>query len=189
METVDDSNLNGFALNRYFDFNTALIEFHNLFNKEIVDERAVAILGGTFLEMALEHILRAYLPEGEKEVNGLFETNGPMATFSNKISLCFCLGLIDVVIKDDLTLVRKIRNRFAHDLYATFSNDQIKSWSDALSFHTISMMMKAPKGATSLQIFQVGVNQLISHLHGCIGMSSKEKREIKRDLSHFKLKT
>ncbi len=186
METEDDSSLSGFTLVRYFDFNAALIEFHNLFNKEIVDERAVAILGGTFLEMALEHILRAYLPEDEKEVNGLFEPTGPIATFSNKISLSFCLGLIDNVIKDDLTFVRKIRNRFAHDLYATFTNEQIKSWSAALSFHTISMMMKTPKGATEVQIFQVGVNQLISHLHGCIGMSSKEKRKIKRELGQFK---
>jgi hypothetical protein len=187
MKNENDSNISGIALDRYFDFNAALIEFHNLFNKEIVDERAIAILGGTFLEMALEHILRAYLPDGEKEVNGLFEQNGPMATFSNKISLCFCLGLIDEVIKDDLTLVRKIRNKFAHDLYATFKNEKIKSWSTGLSFHTISMMMKTPADANEVQIFQVGVNQLISHLHGCIGMSSKEKREIKRDLGQFKL--
>ena len=58
METTDNNSiLSGQPLERYFDFNAALLEFHNLFNLETKDERAIAILGGTFLEMALEHVL------------------------------------------------------------------------------------------------------------------------------------
>lgn len=76
-----DSNkyVTGKALQRHFDFNKALFEFHNLFNGERKDGRAIAILGGTFLEMALEHCLRAFLPEDEKEVDRLFQHNQPAA--------------------------------------------------------------------------------------------------------------
>jgi type I restriction enzyme S subunit len=61
--------LTGKAVERYFDLNKALFEFDNLFPYEGKDERSIAILGGTFLEMILEHILLAFLPEDEKEVN------------------------------------------------------------------------------------------------------------------------
>jgi DNA-binding MltR family transcriptional regulator len=96
-------------------------------------------------------------------VEKLFEFNQPLGNFSNKINIAFCLGLINKLVKKDLDLVRKIRNKFAHDLFTSFEDSQIKSWSKELKFHEISMLTKPPTGATELQIFQVGVNQLISH--------------------------
>ncbi|WP_134090918.1 hypothetical protein [Olivibacter sp. XZL3] len=58
--------LKGKAAERYFNQNDALREFHNLFTYESKDDRTIAILGGTFLEMILEHILYAFFPEGER---------------------------------------------------------------------------------------------------------------------------
>lgn len=173
------------ASERHFQFNTALFEFHKLFNEEKTDERAIAIIGGTFIEMALEHVLKGFFPENDKEVEKLFEFNQPLGNFSNKINIAYCLGLIDRLIKKDLDLVRKVRNKFAHDLYVTFEDPQIKSWSKELKFHEIGMMMKAPDDATELQIFQVGVNQIISHLSGLSSVNIKEKRQIKDDLKQF----
>ena len=43
------------------------------------------------------------------------------------------------------------------------------------------MMMKPTDGATELQIFQVGVNQLTSNLHGYISICRGQKRKIKDD--------
>ena len=186
MTTNDDpSIITGKALERYFDFNEALAEFHKLFNIEKKDERTIAILGGTFLEMSLEHLLYAFLPDDEKEVKKLFEYNQPLGNFSNKIAISYCLGLIDKMVKNDLNLIRKIRNKFAHNLYSTFEDEEIKSWSNGLKFHIVSMMMKPPVGATSLEIFQVGVNQLISNLHGYISISRSKKRKIKGDFKKF----
>lgn len=182
MTKTDPSIISGKALERYFDFNEALYEFHKLFNLEKKDERTIAILGGTFLEMALEHLLHAFLPENEKEVRELFDFNKPLGNFSNKISISFCLGLIDRMIKSDLNLVRKIRNKFAHDLFVSFEDPEIKSWTMGLKFHIVSMMMKPPESIGELAIFQVGVNQLISHLHGCISISRGQRRTI---LDHF----
>lgn len=174
--------ITGKALERYFDFNKAMAEFHDLFNYERKEDRTITVLGGTFLEMALEHILRAYFPEDEKEVDKLFEYNQPLGNFSSKISMVFCLGLIDKLIKDDLTIIRKIRNKFAHDLFVNFEDAQIKSWCRELKFHKIFLMTEPPRDATEIQIFQVGVNTLISHLSGCISIARGVKCKIKKEL-------
>lgn len=162
----------------YFDFNDALAAFHNLFNYESKDDRTIAILGGTFLEMVLEHILLAYLPSNEKEVNKLFEFNNPLGNFSNKIAMIYCLGF-DTILKSDLTFIRKIRNEFAYDLYASFENEKISNWCNELRWHKESLMSEAPSEASARDLFQVGVNTLISHLHGVISIARTEKREVK----------
>lgn len=177
--------IQGKALERYFDFHDALAEFHKLFNLEKKDERTISILGGTFLEMALENLLREFFPDEEKDVDNLFMYPQALANFSNKINLAFCLGLIDKVVKDDLKLVKNIRNKFAHDLYVSFDDAQIKSWVRELKFHKISMLMDAPFEATELQIFQVGVNQLITNLHGYISLARGEKRKIRDKFKTF----
>lgn len=168
------------SLDRQFDFNLTLIDFHNLFNNEVRDDRTIAILGGTFLEMCLEHILYAFLPE-EKEAKKLMEYNQPLGNFSNKISMVYCLGLIENVVREDLNLVRKIRNEFAHNLYASFENEKVKSWCNGLKWHKISLSSNPPIEATNLDLFQVGVNTMISHLNGCVSIARGEKRKVRNN--------
>ena len=175
----ENSFLSGKAAERHLDLNMMLVEFQGLFPYETENDRAIAIVGGTFLDTLLEHILFAFLPENEKDVEKLMEANQPLGNFSNKITMCYCLGLIDKVIKSDLNIVRKIRNRFAHDLYVSFEDEQIKSWCNELKWHKHSLMMNPPAEATSQDLFQVGVNQLISHLSGCVGIARNEKRTIR----------
>jgi hypothetical protein len=93
--------------------------------------------------------------------------------------MAYCLGLIDTVVKNDLKLIGKIRNQFAHDLYASFENKNIKSWCQELKWHKISMMMEAPPDATIRDLYQVGVNQLITYLHGIVDTARGDKRTIK----------
>jgi hypothetical protein len=183
MERTSGNNhfLTGKAVERYFDLNKVLFEFDSLFPYEGKDERSIAILGGTFLEMILEHILLAFLPEDEKEVNKLMEFNQPLGNFSNKITMAYCLGLLEKIVKDDLNLIRKIRNKFAHDLYATFDDEQVKSWCEALKWHKILLTPYPPEEATTRDLFQVGVHTLISHLNGVIGIARSEKRAIQNN--------
>lgn len=177
----DNFILKGKAVERYFDLNDALREFHNLFTYESKDDRTIAILGGTFLEMILEHILYAFFPEDDKDVEEMMQFNQPLGNFSNKIKMCYCLGLIDKIIKEDLNLVRKIRNEFAHDLYASFENDKIKNWCLQLKWHKIIVTPYPPSDATPKDYFQVGVNSLITHLNGCVSIARGEKRSIKNN--------
>lgn len=173
--------LTGKAVERYFDLNKALIDFHDLFNLRNGDDRTIAIIGGTFLEMTLEHILFSFFPDNNKDVEKMMDFNQPMGNFSNKITMAYCLGLIEKVIKEDLNLVRKIRNEFAHDLYASFENEKIKSWCKELKWHKIAITPNPPSEATNRDLFKVGVNTLISHLNGCVIMARGDKRVIKNN--------
>lgn len=95
--------------------------------------------------------------------------------------MCYCLGLIDKIIKDDLNLARKIRNEFAHDLYASFESDKIKNWCLQLKLHKILVTSHPPQDATPKDYFQVGVNCLITHLNGCVSLARVEKRSIENN--------
>lgn len=153
-------------------------ELHELFPHQGESGRAIAIVGGAFLETMLEHILLAFLPENGKESARLMEVNQPLGNFSNKISMCYCLGLIESIIRHDLNIIRKIRNKFAHNLHVSFDDEEIRSLCAELKWHKISLYQRPPLEATSRDIFQVGVNQLIAHLHGCIGIARKDRRTI-----------
>jgi len=181
--TYDDSEdvdnlITGKSLERYFDLQEALIEFTELFHNEN-SGRAAAIVGAAFLDTVLEHILVNFLLDDEKEVQRLLKYDMPLGSFGNKITLAYCLGLIGKSIRDDLRLVQKIRNRFAHDLRVTFDDQQIKSWCLSMKWHEFAMM-KAPIGATTPDIFKVGVNQLVAHLHGMVSVARGEKRQIQK---------
>lgn len=62
----------------------------------------------------------------KKLVDTLFESNGALATFSGKAAICRAFGLIDEVSYQDITILRKLRNRFAHAAdHVDFLDDDI----------------------------------------------------------------
>lgn len=174
----NDSLIKGKALKRYFELHDALAKFHDLFIYNEGDDRAIVIIGGSFLDIIMEHLLLAFLPEDDTEVERLVQFDQPIGTYGNKVRMAYCLGLIEKIIKDDLKLIGKIRNRFAHDLYASFKDQDIKSWCLELKWHKISMMVEPPEDATVRDIYQVGVNQLITYLNGAVSIARNGKRQI-----------
>src|SRR5450830_482812 len=79
-------------------------------------DRAAAIIGGAFLEDYLESMLQYYFIADTKHDSVIFEGNGPLSTFSAKISLCYRIGLISKNEYEKLEAIRAIRNKFAHEL-------------------------------------------------------------------------
>ena len=165
---------------QYFRLREMLFEFAKLFDYGEASDRAVAIVGPAFLDTLLTELLISFLVDDEKEVAKLMQPDGHLGTFGAKVSTCYCLGLIGETIRSDLRLVAKIRNRFAHDLRASFADDQIKSWCNALQWHKESLMTEPPEGATARDLFQVGVNQLVCHLHALPGLALFHKRQKSR---------
>jgi DNA-binding MltR family transcriptional regulator len=131
--------ITGKALDRHFSMREALLEFSRLFRDE-ENDRALAIVGGAFLDTLLENILIEFLVDDEKEVAELLRYDGPIGTYSGRIRTAYCLGLLRKAVRDDLRLVGKIRNRFAHDLSASFADQQISSWCGALRWHRQAYM-------------------------------------------------
>lgn len=171
----------GKDLERHFYLLREGWEFHRLFNEEGANDRAIAIVGPSFLDTQLEHLLINFFIEDEREVRQLLKPDRPIGTFGSRTTLAFCLGLIGKIVRDDLRLVGKIRNRFAHNLEASFDSEPIRSWCLALKWHRISILMEPPAGATPRDFFQVGVNQLIAYLNGIVSVTRLDRRQSPRD--------
>lgn len=176
------SLISGEELKRYFELNAKLFDFTQLFHYDKGDDRTIVIVGASFVDYVLEQILLAFLPNNEPDVERLLMPDQPLGTFGNRVRLLYCLGFLDKSIRDDLKLIGKIRNRFAHDLYASFENDQIKSWCKELKWHKVAILKQPPPDATTRDYYQVGVNTVISYLNGIVSMARSEKRNIRTDI-------
>lgn len=159
---------------RYAEARSKMFEFSNLFPYEGADDRTVAIVGVAFLDFLLTHLLELFLVQDEKEARRLLEPEGHLGTFGAKVSACYCLGLVGKVVTHDLRVVAKVRNRFAHDLSASFQEERIAAWCRSLKWHRV--MIAPPDAATNRDLFQVGVNQIASHLHGLSAFARHDRR-------------
>lgn len=81
-------------------------------------DRASLLFASSNVEDSLTNLLKTFLtdnPRTKEEDDELFNTtNAPLSTFSSKTILAERLKLIDGEFKWTLTMVRKIRNKFAH---------------------------------------------------------------------------
>lgn len=161
---------------RHLRLQKMLFEFARLFDYDEANDRAIAIVGPAFLDTLLTDMLRNFLLNDEKEVDKLLQPEGHLGTFEAKVSMVYVLGLIGTTIKSDLKLVAKVRNRFAHHLSASFSDDKVAGWCASLQWHRIAMCAPPPN-VSARDLFQVGVNQLAGHLHGLVGLARYEKRQ------------
>ena len=95
-------------------------EFHRLykfiedFDKE--SDRAVVILGAARVDQLLGELLRALLIPSPSSKDELFEADGPLGTFSSRIALGYRIGLLNTKFAQSLTMLRKCRNAFAHQV-------------------------------------------------------------------------
>ncbi|HEX3664784.1 MAG TPA: hypothetical protein VHU23_06105 [Rhizomicrobium sp.] len=87
-------------------------------------ERATAVVGAQFLDVALQRAISTYFKTG---FNGkeIFDGPGsPLGSFSAKIALAAALGIIDPSEREDLDTIRIIRNAFAHSVTHVGWNDK-----------------------------------------------------------------
>ncbi len=84
------------------------------------NHRTVAILGGAYLDYAIQVYLQAcFVTLPKEDLNRMFDAgqNGFLSTFAAKLRLCRALGLIGGVSYDNLTILNDIRNVFAHSMH------------------------------------------------------------------------
>jgi DNA-binding MltR family transcriptional regulator len=89
----------------------------NKFLEELEGEsdRSVVLVASAFFDEALLLRLKKHLGRGNSRIlDSLFDLSGPLSSFSSKIDLLFCLGDISKDIRDDLHVIRKVRNYCAH---------------------------------------------------------------------------
>lgn len=97
-------------------------------------DRGTTVVASAYLDDLLAGMLRSYFVDEPKVVAELLDFQGPLGTFSSRIGLAYCLGLIRDDQFKDLNTVRKIRNAFAHSHQAlSFSEQPICNFCDNLS--------------------------------------------------------
>ncbi|RVU34939.1 hypothetical protein EOI86_19085 [Hwanghaeella grinnelliae] len=79
-------------------------------------DRASAIVATSVIERDLVKAIAARMVDDERETSMLFKHSGPLGPFEAKVHLAYLMGLIDGSLRDDLTCVADIRNRFAHQV-------------------------------------------------------------------------
>lgn len=99
------------------------------FGKEFRAEsdRAAVILGAALLDECLRQLLASFLVDDSTKVDKLLATDRPLGTFSSRRLAAYCLGLIGENEYQDLELIGRIRNDFAHDLHGlSFSSQSVR---------------------------------------------------------------
>jgi DNA-binding MltR family transcriptional regulator len=103
----------------------------NAFHAE--SDRGAALLAASFVENHLGSMLKSKMKNRDK-AQDLFEGAGGLATFSQRISIAYAFGFIGKPERDDLELLRRIRNHFAHHpLDASFKTSEIQQRVERLS--------------------------------------------------------
>jgi hypothetical protein len=90
-----------------------------------------ALMVGAFIELMLEFSIALHFhPEKElskTDRDELFNGYGPLSNFSAKISIGYALGILSKQTRDDLRIIKQIRNSAAHRIKDfSFSNEDIK---------------------------------------------------------------
>lgn len=100
------------------------------FNDQIRSEkndRGVAILAATHVEIALRYALARRLAVKKEQYKLRFGDRSPLSTFDQKVRKAFDLEIFGQQSKTNLDIVRRIRNAFAHaHIPITFETDQVR---------------------------------------------------------------
>ncbi|VVQ30535.1 hypothetical protein PS943_01880 [Pseudomonas fluorescens] len=96
-------------------------------------DRGLPLVGAALIDEKLLETLHAFFIEGKSSNKLLTEGNAPLGTFSSKIEACYALGLIDEFEYQEIGLIRKIRNEFAHAKHGlSFQTEKIKGYCTSL---------------------------------------------------------
>ena len=90
-------------------------------------ERSVVLVIGAVIEdrlqSAIEQLL-THLTEDEKV--DFFGENGPAGDFASRIKISYAMGAIPKWMRDDINIIREIRNAFAHSqLQISFDDKEV----------------------------------------------------------------
>lgn len=77
-------------------------------------ERGSALLAGALLDDVLVERLREFFVPDTDRVESVFGQNGPLGSFSARITMGYLVGLYGPKTRETLDKIRDIRNTFAH---------------------------------------------------------------------------
>jgi DNA-binding MltR family transcriptional regulator len=127
-------------------------------------DRATPVLIFSFIENAIRELFAKELcPETPGGVKSLFEPFGPLSTTSARIKMLAALEWISPRTANNMDLIRKIRNNFAHDPPEDgFLNEKIKSLIE--SMYPYEAPLLEPTLLKRLKLPLIDSNQLVGRV-------------------------
>lgn len=152
-----------------------LAKFLNILNAET--ERGVPLTAAAMLDDTLNEILENFFADNSESQRLLSGFNAPLGTFSSRISACYALALIGDDEYQELTTVRKIRNKFAHRWESnSFEDDSVRNLCHNFPWRGPS---EYEADASARNRFSTAVSMLLVDFMWRVRLVSKEKREAK----------
>jgi DNA-binding MltR family transcriptional regulator len=106
-------------------------DIFELSGENALDDRSAAIVFASYVETALEIAIRTHFvddPETNKRLFSYGNGEGFLAGFAAKISMAEALGVFEKRMYQDLSLIKNIRNAFAHSgVEVTFATSEISA--------------------------------------------------------------
>lgn len=78
-------------------------------------DRGMALSGTAYLDDRLGKLIEAYLSENTNPKRLIWDATSPLGMFSARIAMAHALGLVTERERNELNMLRKVRNLFAHD--------------------------------------------------------------------------
>jgi DNA-binding MltR family transcriptional regulator len=141
-------------------------------------DRAVAILGTTYLNTHLSRLLECFLIDDEKISNMLLGEENPLGTFEARIKAAFGFGLISRTEYHDLVLIWHIRNRFIRDMgEGKFAEEDIRGLCKRLRIPDEVILQE--ENPTPRRLFVFGTAILAQQLMYRANEANEEKRTLR----------
>ncbi len=163
------------------------------FYEELQNEspRAAVIIAAAFMDGWLRQLIANFMIEDSNVVDELLGTDDiadrPLSTFSSRIKTAYCLGLISKGEYDDLNLIRRIRNRFAHKMLGySFDDEEIVNWCNSLQIPRVILDALTNFPHSHADRFLVGVSSLASRLAIRAIDIQKERRATAKEFTRAK---
>jgi len=90
-----------------------LIKHSGLLRDE--SDRGCALVATAWIDDTLTELVRSRFVDDRAAADEVLDGDAPLSTFSAKIKLLYCMGVISKEVRRDLDIIRAIRNLFAHD--------------------------------------------------------------------------
>lgn len=105
------------------------LKYFSSFLKEFQEEtdRGAALVGAALIDERLERLLRSHLIECKQTEVILNGINAPLGSLSARVILAYCLGLITQLEFNEIEVIRRVRNEFAHEVHGlSFKAQKVK---------------------------------------------------------------
>lgn len=118
-------------------------------------DRGLVVICASYIDELLRRTLLSYVVD-EKKYTRLIDDEG-LSTFSSRIDACGAFALILEREADECHRIRRVRNRFSHEMKVSFDDQQVKDWCRNLTF-------RIPREITARGMFHTAAASLILNL-------------------------